>query len=419
MLPTERAVIAAALIDPGKSLETGLAPGDFSTPMGSTIWQAIVNRASAGEAVDIITLIADLGESYRRTIADLMAESFTAENIRGYAQAVKKDTKRRHLAEFLGGVDLRRDPDETVGRLLSGLIDMSRSDRVTSYTMRELMAKMVEEIDAAAERSSRGESVGVPTGFHGIDHLMGGLHRSDLITVAARPAMGKTAMMLSLALNAGRRGYRVGIVSAEMAALQLGSRALSGASGVPSHKLRNGRFNDAEMNSITGAMQKLADLPIQIMDPDRCRPSDVLMQSHVWAVQGLDLLAVDYLQLLQPDNRDSQSRAREVGEMAKQLKSIAKSLNIPVVALAQLSRKCEERPDKRPMMSDLRDSGEIEEASDAVLFLYRDCVYNPTADPYGAEIGIGKNRHGPIGHIDMAYIPERLLWIDPDLREAA
>lgn len=418
MLPTERAVIGAALIDPVKSLETGLGAADFSTAMGGTIWQAIVNSAAAGAPVDIITLIAELGERYRKVLADLMAESFTAANIRGYALAVKKDTKRRHLGEFLASVNLSGDPDEAVGRLLGGLIEMNRSDRVTSTTMRELMARMVVEIDCAAERASRGESVGVPTGFHGVDRYLGGLHRSDLITVAARPAVGKTAWMLSVALNAARAGHKVGIVSAEMAALQLGSRALSGASGVASHKLRNGHFSDAELGAITQAMAKLAALPIRIMDPDRCRPSDVLMQAHVWAASGLDLLAVDYLQLLSPDRRDP-NRAREVGEMAKHLKSIAKALNIPVVTLAQLSRKCEERGDKRPMMADIRDSGEVEEASDQVLFLYRDCVYNQSADPYGAEIIIGKNRHGPIGHIAMAYLPERLLWCDPDLRHVA
>lgn len=419
MNQTERAALGAALVDPPRALRCGLAPADFSDTVGGTIWQCITARASSGDAVDIITLLSDLGDQYRKLLGELASESFSAANLEAYADSVKTESKRRKLRGFLGGLDLSKDPDEVIGHALSALIEMGQGKASRSYSMQQLMALMTEEIERARELADSGESVGVPTGFADVDNLLGGYHRSDLIVVGGRPAMGKTAYLLSSAINAARRGYSCGIVSAEMSALQLGSRALSGASNVATHKMRNGRLHDFDYEYLDEAMESLSQLDVNVFDPDRCRPSDVLMQAHVWAAQKLDVLFVDYLQLLQPDSGHDSSRAREVGEMAKALKSVAKSLNIPVVALVQLSRQCETRPDKRPMMADLRDSGEIEEAADEILFLYRDVVYNDSADPNGAEIIIGKNRHGPVGHIDMAYIPDRVMWCDKRAMEWA
>lgn len=416
MNSSERAVLGAALIAPDKSLETGLAAADFSDPMGASIWQAVVNRAASGEAVDVVTLVADLGEEYRSVVSRVMGESFSAANIRGYANLVRKEAKRRHLRGFIDGLNLDGDPDQVIEQALSGLIEMGRSRAVKAHSMKELMASLTDEIDAAKERRDSGGSVGVPTGLGRVDRLLGGMHRSDLLVVAARPSMGKTAWMLSVAMNAARRGYHGGIVSAEMAALQLGERAVSGAAKVPTFKMRNGLMQESDYTAVTEAMADLASLPIQITDPDVCRVSDVLMQAHVWAAKRLDFLMVDFLQLLSPDARQNLNRTREVGDMARSLKAVAKALNIPVVVLCQLNRGLESRLDKRPMMSDLRDSGEIEEAADEILFLYRDCVYND-APSDSAELIISKNRHGPIGHIDLRFIEDRMLWVDPDMRD--
>ena len=411
----ERAAIGAALIDPARTLRVNLKAEDFESNAASAVWRVMRSHAEAGESVDFVTLVSDLGESFRRLISEVMAESFAAANLPAYAARVKKSAKRRALRGLLDTIDTREgDPEVAIQQALSSLIELGRREEIRDLDLKALMGCVVEDIEHAQAARERGESLGVPTGMGSIDHSLGGLHRSDLVVVAARPAMGKTAWMLSVALNAAQRGYRGGLVSAEMSSVQIAQRAVSGASSISTYKLRAGGLSEQEVKSVISATHQLASLPLRIMDPDACSPADILTQAHVWASQGLDFLMIDFLQLLRPDRR-SDSRAREVGDMARSLKSIAKALNIPVIVLCQLNRGLENRVDKRPIMADLRDSGEIEEAADEVLFLYRDCVYhNAPAD--GAEIIIGKNRHGPTGVIPMRFIPERMAWIDPDLR---
>lgn len=411
----ERAAIGAALVDPAKTLRVNLRAEDFESTAAAAIWRVMRSHAEAGESVDVVTLISDLGESFRHLIGEVMSESFAAANLPAYAARVKKAAKRRALKAVLEEIDTQNgDPETAIQQALSRLIDLGRREEIRDLDLQALMGCVVEDIEHAQAARERGESLGVPTGMSSIDHSLGGLHRSDLIVVAARPAMGKTAWMLSVALNAARRGYRGGLVSAEMSSVQIAQRAVSGTANVSTYKLRTGGLSDQEVKSVVSATHDLAALPLRIMDPDACTPADIFTQAHVWASQGLDFLMIDFLQLLRPD-RHSESRAREVGDMARSLKSIAKALNIPVIVLCQLNRGLENRVDKRPIMADLRDSGEIEEAADEVLFLYRDCVYH-SAPADAAEIIIGKNRHGPTGVIPMRFIPERMAWIDPDLR---
>ncbi|MQM38764.1 Replicative DNA helicase [wastewater metagenome] len=418
MTPVEEAVLGAALFEPSLALETGLAPAQFSDTTAAAIWQAVTGMASRGDPVDAITLIAELGEPYRQIVGRVASASFSVVNIRGYARSVAKDAKRRHLRAFLDGLDTSGDPDEVVSEALSGLLSMGRSEAVREHDMAGLMGELATDLDRRWESSRQGGVIGVPTGFGVLDRHLGGLHPSDLVIVAARPGMGKTAFLLSAAKNAAHQGKRVGIVSAEMAALQLGDRLLSAHSGVPATKLRNGALDDADFSAATAAMSELRDLPIRVMDPDACRPADIVQQAHVWAAKGLDCLWIDYLTRLRPDS-PKDSRTREVGEMVFKFKSLAKRLNIPVVVLAQLNRSLEQRPNKRPMLSDLRDSGEVEQEADEVLFLYRDASYNSDADPRAAEILIGKNRHGPAGvSVPMRFIDERMTWLDPDMRYA-
>lgn len=414
MTPAERAAIGAALVAPDKAVEVRLSAEDFSDGMAASVWQAVVNRASAGEGVDVVTLLSDLGDSYRELVGGVMAEQFSASNLGSYAKQVRKDAKGRRLKALLSGLNTR-DPDKAIEQAMAGLIELGRSRDVKSYTMRELMAAMSEEISRIEVAHEVGDSVGVPTGMARVDKLLGGLHRSDLVIVAARPAMGKTAWMMSAALNAARRGYHGGIVSAEMAALQLAERSVAAGANVSTYKLRNGGLRDADYSAITRVMAELAEVPLSIMDPDTCTPGDVLTQAHVWAAGRLDFLMVDFLQLLKPEQR-ADMRSREVGDTARALKSVAKALDIPVVALCQLNRGLESRQNKRPMLSDMRDSGEIEEAADEVLFLYRDCVYNDVPD-HEAELIVAKNRHGPTGHIDLHFDAQRMTWLDPDMRD--
>lgn len=416
MTTAEEAVLGAALFAPERALEAGLTPAQFSDTTAATIWQAVTGMASRGDAVDVITLIGELGDEYRRVVGRVAAGSFSAANIAGYARAVAKDAKRRHLTAFLQGLDTSGDPDEIVGEALSGLLTMSRSDAVREHDMAGLMQDLTADLDRRWQAAQSGQALGVPTGFSRLDRHLGGLHPSDLVVVAARPGMGKTAFLLSAAKNAAHQGKRVGIVSAEMAALQLGDRLVSAHSGIAASKLRSGRLTDDDFSGLTDAMSELRDLPIRVVDPDVCRPADIVKQAHVWAAKGLDCLWVDYLTRLSPDAAKD-SRSREVGEMAFAFKTLAKRLNIPVVVLAQLSRKCEERQNKRPLLSDLRDSGEIEQEADEVLFLYRPSVYENGVNPEAAEVIIAKNRHGPANAVaDLRFIEDRMIWSDPEMR---
>ena len=415
MTPAEEAVLGAALFAPEKALETGLTSAQFSEWTAAAIWQAVAGMASRGEAVDIITLISTLGEDYREIVGRIASAAFCAANIEGYARSVAKDAKRRHLAAFLNGLDVSGDPDEAISKALSGLLRMARSEAVREHSMDSLLQELAVDLDRRWQLASQGNVIGVPTGFAQLDRHLGGLHPADLVVVAARPGMGKTAFLLSAAKNAAHRGKRVGIVSAEMAALQLGDRIVSAHSGVRASKLRSGDLTDADFRAVTDAMRALRDLPIRIMDPDACRPADIVRQAHVWTAKGLDCLWIDYLTRLRPD-APKESRTREVGEMIFTLKSLSKQLNIPVVVLAQLSRKCEERSDKRPLLSDLRDSGEIEQEADEVLFLYRQSVYEDGANTQAAEVLIAKNRHGQAGvSVPMRFVEEQIVWMDPDM----
>jgi replicative DNA helicase len=195
-----------------------------------------------------------------------------------------------------------------------------------------------------------------------------------------------------------------------MPAVQLGLRMASALGDIHSTKLRACDLDDNEFARLHDAASRYARLPILIYDKPACTPADVALQARAWQLSGgLDLLFVDYLTRLSPDDRDD-SRTREVGRMVQSLKTLAKALDIPVVCFAQLSRVCEQRADKRPVMSDLRDSGEIEQEADVVAFLYRDSVYNEQADPESAEILIEKNRHGPCAQILARFIPETMTW---------
>ncbi len=303
-----------------------------------------------------------------------------------------------------------KNPDAVRARLITKLASLESAGKSHAHTAKQTMAEVVDYLQMAFDARQAGGLVGVTSGLTGLDKIMGGFHKSDLIVVGARPAMGKTAFMASLARAAALAGRRVGIASAEMPAVQIGLRMVSMFGGIASTKLRSCDLDEQEFARLNETASRYSQLPIEIYDKPACTPGDIAIQSRAWQLSGgLDLLMVDYLTRLNPD--DSQdSRVREVGQMIQALKTLAKSLDIPVICLAQLSRQCEQRADKRPVMADLRDSGEIEQEADAVMFLYRDSVYNDSANPEEAEILVEKNRHGPCGKVMARFVAEQMLW---------
>jgi replicative DNA helicase len=248
---------------------------------------------------------------------------------------------------------------------------------------------------------------GVPSGFQHLDQMTSGFQNSDFIVLAARPSMGKTALALGIALAAARNGFSVGVFSLEMSAEQLTLRLLSAESGIGHHNIRNATISSDEWMDLTNVAAQLAEMKVFIDDTAMLNIMDLRAKARkLKAEHGLQFLVIDYLQLLH-SNKKHENRHQEVSDISRSLKALAKELNIPIIALSQLSRAVDSRMDKRPMLSDLRESGAIEQDADVIMFLYRDAVYNPEAEnPALAELIIGKQRNGPTGTVYMNFIRE-------------
>jgi replicative DNA helicase len=252
---------------------------------------------------------------------------------------------------------------------------------------------------------------GVPTGFSDLDAMTSGLQPGDLVIVAGRPSMGKTSLALNMAENVALdTGLPVAVFSMEMASTQLTMRLLGSVGRLDQHKMRTGRLEDDDWERLTHALGRLNEAPIHIDEGAALNSFDIRARARRLSREcgKLGLIVIDYLQLMSPPGgRQSENRATEISEMSRSLKALAKELDVPVVALSQLNRSVEQRPDKRPVMSDLRESGAIEQDADLILFIYRDEVYNPdTPDKGVAEIIIAKQRNGPIGRIRLTFLGE-------------
>jgi len=246
---------------------------------------------------------------------------------------------------------------------------------------------------------------GITSGFNCIDKITNGFQKSDLIILAARPAMGKTSLAINMAVNAAKKGASVGILSLEMSANQLCIRMLSTETEINQHLIKNYDANKIDSSKLIDAFADLASLNIVIDDTGSLNIMNIRTMSRSFKLEhNINLLIIDYLQLINSLKRND-GRVNEISEITRSLKALAKELDIPIICLSQLSRKCEDREDKRPVLSDLRDSGSIEQDADMVMFIYRDCIYNKEADLYEAEILISKNRHGPIGRLSVSFEP--------------
>lgn len=421
-MSAEIALLSAALAAPERCFDLAIEPSDFGNKGLGEVYAAVRSLLADGKPVDAITVSRRMGDGAdaRKLVSDVMAASGSPANIQAYAAEIKRDSKCRQLGAIASRVvgqarERGADPDAIVASLTTDLVDLSRTTQGHEYDMQELMSAVIDDLHRAFEARESGRSPGVPFGIRKLDGLLGGMHPTHLLVVGARPKMGKTAFLASVAMNAARQGYRVGIASAEMSGKELAKRLVASVTGVSVTRMLNGDLTQDEMDAITKGMGELSKLPIRIMDQPGCRVGDVLRQARAWSVQGgVDLIAIDYLQRIRPDGK-SERRDLEVGAMAESCKTLAKSLDIPVMLLAQLSRDLERRPDKRPMASDFRDSGVIEQEADQILMLYRDCVYNDEADQKDAEVLIEANRHGPVGVVHLKFDGPRMLWMDQEI----
>ena len=397
---------------------------DFYRQEHRLIFNQIVRLNELSKPVDVITVAESLeiagdlervgGLPYLGSLAQNVP---SAANIRRYGEIVRERSIMRRLAEV--GSDIASSAYNPTGRDAAQLLDEAESKvfeiaeagskgKQGFVSMPPLLSQVVERIETLYARDNPSDITGTATGFTDLDRMTSGLQPGDLVIVAGRPSMGKTALAINIAENVALDGkLPVAIFSMEMGASQLAMRMLGSVGKLNQHDLRTGRLQDDDWGRLTHALGRLNDAPIHIDESAALSALDLRARSRRLHRQnnGLGLIVVDYLQLMSSNvGKASENRATEISEMSRSLKALAKELNVPVMALSQLNRSLEQRPNKRPVMSDLRESGAIEQDADLILFIYRDEVYNSDSPDKGkAEIIIGKQRNGPIGKIELAF----------------
>jgi len=383
------------------------------------IFTAIQDLFERNEPVDILTVTNLLeerkllesvgGASYIAALTDAMP---TSSNVAAYAKIINEKAVMRRLIQsaneiisfaYGGG----KSSEEVLDSAEAAIFRIAeRKIRNSYFPLKEVIKKNIETIERYQEY--RETVTGVPSGYKDLDKLTAGFQKSDLIIIAARPSMGKTALGLCIARNAAMKsGIPVGFFSLEMSKEQLAMRLLCSEAMVDSHKIRSGFLSRQECGKLLQAAGLFMDVPIYIDDTPGISPLELRAKARrIMADQGLGLVVVDYLQLMR-GRETAERREQEISEISRSLKGLAKELDIPVIAIAQLNRKVEERADKRPLLSDLRESGAIEQDADVIAFIYRDEVYakHGSKEPGVAEIIIGKQRNGPSGEtVKLAYI---------------
>ncbi len=401
-----------------------VAADDFYRDDHRRIYRHIAKLIEQSKPADMVTVgeSIEASEDKDRTgglayLGSLAQNTPSALNIRRYAELVRERSVQRRLAQVateiaesaLGpsGKDIGRLLDEAETRILE-VGEKSQRGTQGYEEIQPVLARVFERIDHLYHQENKSDVTGVPTGFLDLDEKTAGLQPGDLIIVAGRPSMGKTALALNMAEHvAVDNGLPVAIFSMEMGATQLAMRMLGSIARVDQHKMRTGRLADDEWSRLSGAMERLHNAPIYIDEAGALNSLELRTRARRMRRQcgKLGMVMVDYLQLMSASG-EGENRATEISEISRGLKALAKELQAPVVALSQLSRAVEQRNDKRPLMSDLRESGAIEQDADVILFIYRDEVYYPEKpETKGrAEVIIGKQRNGPIGKVDLAFL---------------
>jgi replicative DNA helicase len=424
---TERSLLGGLLLDPDQLVEVRerVTAADFHKPAHEALYALMCELADAGQLPDT-TLVLD--EIARRGVAEAVGGAGyvaglpgacpSVENLQGYGQRVHDHAVRRRLllaAEtVIDEVHSGRKPtQELLDTAEKSVFEISQlSGSRDWHPLSTVLEEQLEELRRRAEQP--GDVTGVPTGFIDLDRKLAGLHAGQLIILAARPAMGKTAFALNIALQAAQRaGAAVGVFSLEMARQELVSRMLTSDAMVDGMRVRTGKLDDEDWRRLLVSSERLRELPIAIDDMSGLTISQLRSKARRLKAEYPDLkvLIIDYLQLMQGPSGSRESREQIISAISRGLKILAKELEITVIALSQLNRGLENRPNKRPIMSDLRESGAIEQDADVILFIYRDEVYNEaTADKGVAEIIIAKQRAGEIGTVRLTFVKEHTAF---------
>ncbi|MEK0429959.1 MAG: replicative helicase [Pseudomonadota bacterium] len=424
-IEAEQSVLGGLLLDNAAwdKIADFVSSEDFYRYDHRLIFQHIARLINSAKPADVITVFESLssaakaeevgGVAYLNALAQ---NTPSAANIRRYAEIVRDRGILRKLITVADdisgsafnpqGKEVKQMLDEAESKIFSIAEEGARGSQ-GFQEIQPLLTQVVERIDELYNRDNPNDITGVPTGFIDLDRMTSGLQPGDLVIVAGRPSMGKTAFSVNIGEHvAVDSGLPVAIFSMEMGGAQLAMRMLGSVGRLDQHRLRTGRLNDEDWPRLTHAIQKMNDAQIFIDETPSLSSIELRARSRRLARQcgKLGLIIVDYLQLMSA-NSPGENRATEISEISRNLKGLAKELNCPVIALSQLNRSLEQRPNKRPVMSDLRESGAIEQDADLILFIYRDEVYNPDSPEKGmAEIIIGKQRNGPIGSVRMTFL---------------
>lgn len=430
-IEAEEAVLGSLLIDPEALFRVSpfLKTDDFYIQKNSWIYETILRLHERREPIDFVTLCDELERQGRLDeiggaayVTHLINAVPSAIHVEAYGRIVEQDAIRRRLIDAASKIaqlayQEDQDVDLTVDRAEQALFSVSER-RITRdlAPVQEVIRRYYDRIEYLYDH--RDEPLGVPTGFADLDRLLGGLQRSDLILIAARPSVGKTSLGISVARHAADLGQHVAIFSLEMSSEQVVQRMVSAETGIDAQRLRLGELREQEWPLFVQATGRLSDIPLYIDDT----PSISVLQMRtkarrLHAEHGIDLILVDYLQLMTAGDMRTEGRVQEVSYISRSLKGLARELDVPLVAISQLSRAVEQRSDKRPILADLRASGSLEQDADVVMFIYRDELYNPdTERPNIAEVIISKHRNGPTGTVQLFFRERLAQFLDAETR---
>lgn len=426
-IEAEQSLIGGILLDNAawERVADLVAVADFYRDDHRRIYKHISKLIDLGKPADVVTVYESLEKNDESEqagglayLAEVANSTPSAANIRRYAEIVRERSILRKMAAV--GDEIASNALNPSGRDAKTLLDQAEAKvfeiaeagaRDTSgfVSIQPILKQVIDRVQELYDRDNPNEVTGVPTGLIDLDDKTSGLQASDMIIIAGRPAMGKTSLALNIAEHvAVDCRLPVAIFSMEMPGTQLATRFISSIGRIDQTKLRTGRLSDEDWQRLTAAMGKLYDAPLFIDETPGLNPMDLRARARRLSRQcgKLGLIVVDYLQLM-TTARDGDNRAAELSEISRSVKSLAKELHVPIIALSQLNRSLEQRPNKRPVMSDLRESGAIEQDADIIMFIYRDEVYNPDTQEKGmAELIIGKHRNGPTGMVPLTFVGE-------------
>ena len=419
-IEAEQAVIGSMLTDKDAVVDSieVLKSDDFYRQDNKTIYEAITNLYNRAEPIDIITVKAELislgkfeavgGLEYLAVLPDKVP---TTANVEKYIRIVEEKSVLRKLIKASNElIDLgyaeTEDLDTIMDQAEKKIFEISQGKNQKGYTpLKDILVETFAEIEKLYNQKE--PITGIPTGFADLDYKTAGLHNSDLVLVAARPAMGKSAFALNIATNAAMQAkVPVVIFNLEMSKSQLVNRILCSEAMVDSNKIRTGKIEEDDWVKLTTALGPLSEAPIYIDDTPGITVTEIRARCRKLKLEkNIGLIVIDYLQLIQGTGKRNASREQEISEISRSLKILAKELDVPVIALSQLSRAAEQRADHRPMLSDLRESGAIEQDADIVMFLYRDDYYNPDTEKKNiAEVIMAKHRAGSTGTVELLWL---------------